>query len=346
MTPEQRRRADQIISVFENETLEMQYGYTEELGDGRGLTAGRAGFTTATGDLVLVVQRYVDLTPDSPLKHYLPRLMELAETEDGSTEGLDGLSEAWEQASDDPLFRTAARQLGARVVGVVLSGALSDGTFGLSVVKHCGGVAIVQDPDDALISAMPLNALKAVAVDYVLPAREIGETIVRLSRAAKDARRRGGGRMARPKAAEPQRPSEQTDVSEMTAMFGAPSGLTCPDCGGALWEVQEGRVARYQCHVGHQYAPDNLGARQRDVLDQALWGAVRVLEEQAELKTRMARGAGERKLTVAAKAFAAGADDARELARNLRSVLFDPGMSLDRRASRGRTHARRRNAAK
>lgn len=246
----------------------------------------------------------------------------------------------------DPLFRTAARQLGARVVGVVLSGALSDGTFGLSVVKHCGGVAIVQDPDDALISAMPLNALKAVAVDYVLPAREIGETIVRLSRAAKDARRRGGGRMARPKAAEPQRPSEQTDVSEMTAMFGAPSGLTCPDCGGALWEVQEGRVARYQCHVGHQYAPDNLGARQRDVLDQALWGAVRVLEEQAELKTRMARGAGERKLTVAAKAFAAGADDARELARNLRSVLFDPGMSLDRRASRGRTHARRRNAAK
>jgi chitosanase len=111
MTPEQRRRADQIISVFENETQEMQYGYTEELGDGRGLTAGRAGFTTATGDLVLVVQRYVDRAPDSPLKHYLPRLLELAEAEDGSTDGLEGLSEAWEEAADDPLFRTVQDEI-------------------------------------------------------------------------------------------------------------------------------------------------------------------------------------------------------------------------------------------
>src|SRR5882724_9316825 len=73
------RRADQIISVFENDTLELQYGYTEALEDGRGLTAGRAGFTTATGDLVLVVERYVSRVPDTPLKHYLPRLKELAE---------------------------------------------------------------------------------------------------------------------------------------------------------------------------------------------------------------------------------------------------------------------------
>src|ERR1051326_5151068 len=93
MTPEQRRRADQIISVFENNTLEIQYDYVEELGDGRGVTAGRAGFTSATGDLVMVVERYVARKPDSPLKQYMIRLQALAEEEDGSTEGLEGLSE-------------------------------------------------------------------------------------------------------------------------------------------------------------------------------------------------------------------------------------------------------------
>lgn len=107
LTPEQRRRADQIISVFENDTPDLQYDYTEELEDGRGLTAGRAGFTTATGDLILVVQRYVARTPDSPLKQYLPRLEEAAKTEDGSMEGLEGLGDAWHEAAKDPDFCAA-----------------------------------------------------------------------------------------------------------------------------------------------------------------------------------------------------------------------------------------------
>jgi chitosanase len=104
LTSAQRRRADQIISVFENDTIELQYGYTEELDDGRGLTAGRAGFTTATGDLLVVVRRYVSRKPDSPLKNYLPRLKELAEASCASTDGLEGLSKDWEEAAHDPLF--------------------------------------------------------------------------------------------------------------------------------------------------------------------------------------------------------------------------------------------------
>src|SRR3954452_7888580 len=82
--------------------------------------------------------------------------------------------------------------------------------------------------------------------------------------------------------------SGNTEVSEMVALFGPPSGLTCPDCGGALWEVEENGVLRYQCHVGHQYAPANLEEGQRDAVDGALWSAVRVLEEHAALKMRMA----------------------------------------------------------
>ncbi len=102
---EQRLVADQIISVFENDTPRIQYGYAEDLDDGRGITAGRAGFTSATGDMLDVVERYTEMTPDNPLAKYLPRLEELAETEDDSTEGLDGLIEAWELAAEDEAFR-------------------------------------------------------------------------------------------------------------------------------------------------------------------------------------------------------------------------------------------------
>jgi chitosanase len=111
LTTEQRRRADEIISVFENETTNLQYDYTEELGDGRGLTAGRAGFTTATGDLALVVQRYVARSPDSPLNRFLPRLNEVARQESASMEGLEGLSDAWKEAAQDPVFREVQDQV-------------------------------------------------------------------------------------------------------------------------------------------------------------------------------------------------------------------------------------------
>lgn len=218
----------------------------------------------------------------------------------------------------DPLFRTAARTLGSRVIGVILSGALSDGTYGLSVIKQHGGLAIVQDPGDAVISSMPKNAIDAVEVDHVLPADAIAGILERLTR--EDAP--GGLTMARSKDLEPQLPSENTQVSAMQERYGAPSSLTCPDCGGALWEVQEGRVVRYQCHVGHQYGPDSLEAEHCEAVDGALWTAVRVLEEHAELKMRMARRASAGGLTVVGRGFEDGARDAHRQAQEIRAVLF------------------------
>lgn len=223
----------------------------------------------------------------------------------------------------DPLFRTAARELGRRVIGVILSGALSDGTYGLSLVKHHGGVTIVQDPDDAQIPSMPQSAINHVAVDHVLPAADIAGEIVRLAEQLAD----GDGRrtMPRAKRVEPQQPLTPTEISDMEELFGEPSALTCPDCGGALWQVQEGGVVRYQCHVGHQYAPENLEAAQRDAIDGALWSAVRVLEEHAELKSRMARRAAEGGLRLVSEGFEEGARDAHEQAQRIRSVLFNAG---------------------
>jgi len=104
-TEEQRLIADQIISVFENDTPVIQYAYAENLNDGRGITAGRAGFTSATGDMLEVVDLYTQLVPDNPLAVYLPRLRELAAEESGSTEGLEDLETAWQTAADDTVFQ-------------------------------------------------------------------------------------------------------------------------------------------------------------------------------------------------------------------------------------------------
>lgn len=104
-TEEQRELADQIISVFENNTPEIDYAYAENLDDGRGITAGRAGFTSATGDMLIVVERYTQLVDDNPLAVYLPRLRELAAEESGAVDGLDNLEEAWQTAADDPIFQ-------------------------------------------------------------------------------------------------------------------------------------------------------------------------------------------------------------------------------------------------
>jgi two-component system chemotaxis response regulator CheB len=225
----------------------------------------------------------------------------------------------------DPLFRTAGQALGPRVIGVILSGALSDGTYGLSVIKQHGGTAIVQDPQDAIIPNMPQSAIQHVTVDYVLPAREIGATIERL--VTHDTPKKEGSTMRRrtsgfESALEPQRQARGNEVSDMTRRFGPPSGLTCPDCGGALWEVHENDVVRYQCHVGHQYAPDNLDAGQREEIDAALWSAVRVLEEHAELKRRMARRSAEGGLKTVAQGFEQGAREAHEQAQRIRTALF------------------------
>jgi two-component system, chemotaxis family, protein-glutamate methylesterase/glutaminase len=248
----------------------------------------------------------------------------------------------------DPLFRTAARELGPRVVGVILSGALSDGAYGLSLIKQHGGVAVVQDPDEANVDSMPRNALSAVDADYILPAAQIAATVTRLIE-KRPAKGRANGELRMPRSngeLEPQMPSEHTKVSEMEDRFGAPSPLTCPDCGGALWEVQEGSIVRYQCHTGHQFAPDVLDGEQRDAVDSALWSAVRVLEEHSELKKRMAKRASDNGMTALSAGFAEGARDAHSQAQRIRSLLFtqEPDVSADEAVAKRTSSSVRRRA--
>ena len=137
----------------------------------------------------------------------------------------------------DPLFRTAARSFGPRVVGVILSGTLDDGTAGLAAIKMRGGVAIVQDPDEALFQGMPRSAIDNVAVDHVLPVNEIAPRIAQLvqepvtgSAPAVTDEMDMEARMAELEEAAVQRNERP----------GTPSVFSCPECGGVLWEVADG----------------------------------------------------------------------------------------------------------
>lgn len=82
----------------------------------------------------------------------------------------------------DPLFRSAARYHGPRVIGVILTGALDDGTAGLAAVKRQGGLAVVQDPSDSLFSSMPRSAMANVDVDHCVPLAEIPALLARITR--------------------------------------------------------------------------------------------------------------------------------------------------------------------
>jgi two-component system chemotaxis response regulator CheB len=184
----------------------------------------------------------------------------------------------------DVLFRTAAVAHSSRVVGVVLTGMLDDGTAGLQAIKRCGGVAIVQDPSDAAYSDMPANAARLVQVDYKLPLLGIAEVLNEL-----------GWRAAPPPIRVPddvRLEAEFTvrgmmDIDRMDEL-GEPSDYSCPECGGRLWRINDPKAPRYRCHVGHAYGLPSLLESQDGQVEQSLWSAMRTLKEQAHMLERLA----------------------------------------------------------
>ena len=194
----------------------------------------------------------------------------------------------------DALFRSAAESYGPRVTGVVLTGYFDDGTAGLNSVKTHGGIAIVQDPEEALAPGMPRSALRNVKVDHCVPLAEIGPLLVQLATSRTlPALTKGSPRMAK----------RQMRPKEMETKFGPPTAFVCPECNGPLWETKAGPSLQFRCHVGHAYSPDSLLADHADGLERALWSAVRTFDEQAALLRRL----GERRFHSQAYGANAGA---------------------------------------
>lgn len=232
----------------------------------------------------------------------------------------------------DPMFRTAARAYGARVVAVVLTGTLDDGTAGMMVVKGLGGTAVVQDPEDAPFRGMPASVLQHVAVDHVLPLAGIPDLLVRLTRETIS----GAGDT--PVAEIPD--ITEVAMSGMNAQLPEPqegvhAGLSCPDCGGTLWEREEGGFVHYRCRVGHSFGEASLQAEQVGSLEAALWVALRALEENAALSRRMSERMTGRGSPALARRFEEQASDMHRKAEMIRTVLLeDVALPVDLAAAR------------
>jgi two-component system, chemotaxis family, protein-glutamate methylesterase/glutaminase len=206
----------------------------------------------------------------------------------------------------DPLFFSLADGYDGHAVGIVLSGTRDDGTAGLARIVECGGRAFVQDPEDARHGGMPRSAIDSVALDGVLPARDLGRVLARVvsGEPAPGVAPRAAGGSGPPATA-----------------LGAPLVTVCPECGGVMTETRENGVLNWTCHVGHRFAPRTLADMQGQAVEAALWTAIRALEDRQALLERLAQHAEERGRLRSAEYFAGQADVSTEQADLVRRVV-------------------------
>lgn len=196
----------------------------------------------------------------------------------------------------DPLFRSASRVYGKRVAAILLSGMLDDGVNGLGYVKRHGGVALVQDPTDALFGDMPRNAIEGTDVDHVASVKQLAHLVSELA----------NGNVPDYSVANPgngEVDPVEMGIEELRALErnGRPSVYTCPECNGTLFEFNENGVRHYRCRVGHAYSDEALESHQTEELEAALWEALRTMEENLGLSRKLLEKAehGNRRASVA-----------------------------------------------
>lgn len=171
----------------------------------------------------------------------------------------------------DPLFSSAAKEYGQRVVGVVLTGALDDGTVGLMDIKRFGGMTVVQDPKDAVNPSMPASALSCVPIDHCVPLSEMGSLLSSLAGQSVDTSIARKGKSI-PK---PSKPELSTHI--------------CPECDGPMWRVETGKLLHFHCRIGHAFSGQSLLVEKTEALESALWSAVNALKDKANISTRLAK---------------------------------------------------------
>lgn len=219
----------------------------------------------------------------------------------------------------DPLFRSAAIAYSTQTIGVVLTGYLDDGASGLSAIKRCGGLAVVQSPEDADYPDMPSNAIAAVDVDCQVPIHQMGSVIQQL--------------IARPAEKRGEIPADivmEAKISERTMSdirreeyLGHPVAMSCPECNGPLWQMEADRVKRYRCHVGHSYTARTLLASQDLALEQALWAAMRTMEERGNMASVMAKKEEEYGRHKSAQVYTERAEISKAHAKVIRKLLVE-----------------------
>jgi two-component system, chemotaxis family, protein-glutamate methylesterase/glutaminase len=219
----------------------------------------------------------------------------------------------------DPLFRSAAYAYGARVVGVVLTGALDDGTAGLWAIKDRGGIAVVQDPAEAEQPSMPSSALNNVQIDYCLPISEIPPLMVTLTQQTVE---QAGPAVSKQLEIETKialgADSAELDVTQL----GKISEFTCPDCHGSLTRINNGNLQRFRCHTGHSFSNGSLVAELTDSVEQSLWTTIRAVEERIRLLKNLAQHASTLKQTELSNALSRELQENEHRADVLRQIAM------------------------
>ncbi len=211
----------------------------------------------------------------------------------------------------DPLFRSAARTYGAKAIGVIVSGMLDDGAAGLREIRARGGWTLVQQPSEAGFPSMPESAIASVDVDFVLPAAELASRIEELVSSPTT-------REAEPLRAPPPPLDAYLAEGDGAVPPGMRTDITCPVCGGVLWEEQERRLTMYRCRSGHAYTADSLLAAQGEGLDNAVWRPIRILTERGVLLRRLGARASHQGRESSARWFEEQANDSLRRAAELR----------------------------
>jgi two-component system chemotaxis response regulator CheB len=232
--------------------------------------------------------------------------------------------------SIDALFRSAAYSYGSRVIGVVLTGYLDDGTSGLYCLQRLGGLAVVQNPRDAQSPAMPSNALEFVKADHVVSLAELGALLVQLT--------------MQPAPAKSRMTKQELDLLEVEITIakhgnayemgiierGEPTQFTCPDCHGVMTKLIEGKLIRFRCHTGHAYTISALLSEVTESVESMLYQSMRGLEETKMLLENLSRHFSDEKQSTIAALFQRKADQAGKQARLIHdSILKHESLSGD-----------------
>ena len=225
--------------------------------------------------------------------------------------------------SIDVLFRSAAAAYSTRVIGVILTGLLDDGTTGMLAIKRSGGTCIVQDPNEAEYADMPLSVLNNMEVDYCIGLASMGEVIFSITQTTPEEK------------PAPKDVIVESEIAERVVVdydnvkvLGEKSIYACPDCGGGLWSINkggdgQGKADRYRCHIGHSYSEGDLVIKQGEIFESTLWTALRIMEERRNLLKKMEDDNANRGFQTAAKNYHQKVDDIQVHVDKLKEVLYE-----------------------
>jgi two-component system chemotaxis response regulator CheB len=232
----------------------------------------------------------------------------------------------------DPLFRSAAAAHGARVIAVVLTGMLDDGTAGVHAVKRCGGITIVQDPLDAAYPDMPQSALDNAPVDYKATIKDMAGLLQRL--------------VTEPAGASPTVPKEiQEEVRISATGVAEPDALDrfmCPDCGGPLQKLEDktgSDLERYRCMVGHSWSPGTLLSMTDEALESTVWAAIRLFRQRSHLLASRAEREREAGRMLTARLYREQTQESLDHARRLQELLLHQSSGVQAGAEDARARA-------